>query len=757
MTSLQADLGHLGPGGAAAPAVAGLRALGRGDRRAAELALAACPSSPPKDADALHSIGVLAVLLGHHKRGAELLTAAVDLAPQRPDLRCHLAVALRRLGENAIAIGHLEAALRLDPSLAEAHSGLGNLLLDRAEYAVARRHFERALALHAAIPDALNGLGNCDLALGFPERACASYERALALEPTFHEAWYNLSCARLQCGGEAPDADKRLALQSIVTALRFAPDSPADWIQFEACVRDLDLRHPADPPLRQALQAALGHPSVDPMRLVRPVVGLVLSAPGLDSALAALGAGSPSAVGEPQLRDAVRSVLADPLLLRLLEAVVIAREPVQRIVAFARGRLLADRLSRMRGEPFLPLESVIAAAHQHFNTEYVNEETDVEREGVARLVAEVTESARAGGPPALHDVALLACYRPLGSLADVARAAAGLTATPLASLLRRQIEEPRAEASLRKSIESLTPVLDGVSNAVRMQYEANPYPRWQRARREPAFGSLAQYLRRLFPRGDLAGIAPPPEQILVAGCGTGLHPVQTALRFPAASVLAVDLSLASLAHAERKTREMGIANVAYRQADLLALGSLDRRFDAVECIGVLHHLRDPMAGWRVLRSLLRPGGLMRVGLYSAAARRHVARAREFAKAEGFDASPEGIRRFRVATRARSDDPLLERVAGDFDFYSESGCRDLVFNVQETAFTLPTIAAALEELGLAFLGFDMPDSMRAAYRARHPDDSALTDLAHWAAFEDEHPDTFAAMYQFWVRVPATKID
>ncbi|HVN37603.1 MAG TPA: hypothetical protein VMW19_05435, partial [Myxococcota bacterium] len=232
-------------------------------------------------------------------------------------------------------------------------------------------------------------------------------------------------------------------------------------------MRDLDLRHPADPHLRQALQGALAHPSVDPMRLVRPVVGLVLSAPGVDAALAALGGGSPPTAVERELRDAVRSVLADPLLARLLEEVVIAHEPVQRIVAFARERLLADRLSGARGEPFLPLESVIAAAHQHFNTEYVNEEADVERERVARLVAEVTEAARAGGSPSLHDVALLACYRPLGSLPEVARAAASLTATPLASLLRRQIEEPHAEEALRPSIASLTPVLDGVSNAVR--------------------------------------------------------------------------------------------------------------------------------------------------------------------------------------------------------------------------------------------------------------------------------------------------
>jgi hypothetical protein len=27
------------------------------------------------------------------------------------------------------------------------------------------------------------------------------------------------------------------------------------------------------------------------------------------------------------------------------------------------------------------------------------------------------------------------------------------------------------------------------------------------------------------------------------------------------------------------------------------------------------------------------------------------------------------------------------------------------------------------------------------------------LSGWAAFESDHPDTFARMYQFWVRKPA----
>ena len=41
--------------------------------------------------------------------------------------------------------------------------------------------------------------------------------------------------------------------------------------------------------------------------------------------------------------------------------------------------------------------------------------------------------------------------------------------------------------------------------------------------------------------------------ILIAGCGTGQHSIGTAARFGSSKVLAIDLSLSSLAYAKRKT------------------------------------------------------------------------------------------------------------------------------------------------------------------------------------------------------------
>ena len=68
-------------------------------------------------------------------------------------------------------------------------------------------------------------------------------------------------------------------------------------------------------------------------------------------------------------------------------------------------------------------------------------------------------------------------------------------------------------------------------------------------------------------------------------------------------------------------------------------------------------------------------------------------------------------------------------------------------------TLGAIAAYLKDNGLVFLGFDLPDAVLDAYRARFPDDAAAVSLTHWEEFESENPGLFAAMYVFWAQKAA----
>ena len=78
----------------------------------------------------------------------------------------------------------------------------------------------------------------------------------------------------------------------------------------------------------------------------------------------------------------------------------------------------------------------------------------------------------------------------------------------------------------------------------------------------------------------------------------------------------------------------------------MKLASIGRDFDFIDASGVLHHLADPWAGWRMLLSLLRPGGVMQVGLYSELARQNVVAARALIAERGYRPIPDDIRRCR---------------------------------------------------------------------------------------------------------------
>ena len=98
-----------------------------------------------------------------------------------------------------------------------------------------------------------------------------------------------------------------------------------------------------------------------------------------------------------------------------------------------------------------------------------------------------------------------------------------------------------------------------------------------------------------------------------------------------------------------------------------------------------------------------------------------------------------------------EDPLLQKAAIGIDFYSTSSVRDLLFHVQEHRFKLPQISKILKNLNLEFLGFIYSNPFtKKEYFKLFPQDNDNTSLDNWHEFEKKYPDTFANMYQFWVR-------
>jgi len=765
----------------AGPDAAFAAALGQhraGQLGAAERLYREVLARAPRHAPALHFLGVLRHQQGDSAAAVELIGQAVAVDGSIPDFHYNLGVILEaigrrdeaaaryraasdlkpdhfvawlNLGNALLALGRLDeaeaacrAAAKLAPQSGEARYNLGTALARRECYVEAAAEFAAAARLKPEFAAAHASLGAALIAAQEPAQAVPHLRRALALDPRHPQAALNLGQAALAQGDEAG------ALEAALAALGIGESREAKAL-FARAARHARPRSD-DARFRDLVARALVEGWDNPLNLIVPAVSLVEKNPAVKAARERLSSPTPIALPLEELiaPAALADLAQDRVLCRLLEVLPLCDADLERVIVALRRALFeiaaADRQLSPDG-----LAMLCAVARQCFVNEYVSGASEDERHRAAalgdRLAAVLAQGAEV--PP--QWIAAVAAYHPLTSLPGAERLGERSDArtwpAPVAALLAQQIAEPRMEQELRATLTRLTAFEDDVSRAVKQQYEENPYPRWIAAGPAGAPVSLDDYLQAKF--HDFRPLGRSPIAVLIAGCGTGQHAIETAQRFADADVLAIDLSESSLAYALRKTRALGLANLKYAAADILAFDGAGRSFDLIEASGVLHHLADPFAAWRRLVALLRPGGVMNVGLYSERARADVVRARAFVAEHGFAATSDGIRACREAMLV-SDDPQLAAACRRVDFYSVSGCRDLLFHVEEHRLNLPEIAAFLADTGLAFLGFDADAGLLGKYAARFPQDRAKTDLGCWDRFEAENPETFAAMYQFWVQ-------
>jgi len=610
---------------------------------------------------------------------------------------------------------------------------------DRLRRAIAARPYDAAA--HHVLGRVLTDLGDLDAAE-------ASLRRAWSLAPESEEILVSLAMF-LVGHRNSPEALQLLApwvegrpSWTIKTAF-------ANCVSRAVFVVD-------DPRMRRALTAAITEPWTFPNVLRTPALSLILLDARVAACVRLVNERWPARPPKADLfGPAGLSALAgDSLLHALLQAAPVDTIEFERFLTAARRVLLETAL----GQPPDPADTAglrfyAALARQCFINEYIFDSCDDERVTAAGCRTRLLALLDAGAtlPPLL--VLAVAAYFPLYTLPEPSRLLSASLPGPVDEVLRQQVREPLQEQALRARVSRLTPIARGVSEAVRDQYEKNPYPRWVRLPRHDLAQRFNEDLRRALPLAQFAPLADDSgPEMLIAGCGTGSHSIFAALKYRGVRVLAVDLSVSSICYALRKTLELGITNVEYAQADILQLGDIGRTFDIIASVGVLHHLADPFLGWRTLLSVLRPGGFMQLGLYSQRGRRRLERARELIAARGYASTVDDIRRFRHAVAAADAGDELRWLSGFPDFYSTSECRDVAFHIQEHCLTIDQIEAFVGENGLHFVGFEVRPAVLLQYRRCFSADPTASSLHNWARFEADYPDTFAEMYRFWIQKP-----
>jgi len=702
----------------------------------------------PDYAEGYSNLGVVLSDQNRLSEAEESYRRALKIKPDYAEAHSNLGVVLNAQGRLIEAEASCRRALEIAPELAEAHCNLGNTLKDQGRYAEAEASYRRALEIKLDYAEVHSNLGNTLKDQGRYAEAEAGYRRALEINPDYVNALDALAQLLVAQG------EPITALSLIMRSLQIEETWAAKRI-FADCVKHLRFSH-VSIDVRDALVRSLSESWGRPKDVVGVGTHVVKINPEIAECVVRVARAWPQAPDDLFGPTGLAAVAADPLLRALLVSTPICDMWLERFLTVARRAMLDAATSTTASdcEDDAVLCFYGSLAQQCFINEYVFTWTDDEASRARSLRDSLGAALEAEARiPALWLLAVGA-YFPLHSLRFAGRLLDRSWPEAVTAVLLQQVREPEEERQYRQAMPCLTPIEDEVSLLVQSQYEENPYPRW--IRKEPVGKSMTVdgFLRRRFPVTPFTPLGKSSDpDILIAGCGAGQHSIGTAQKFSSPRVLAVDLSLTSLCYAKRKTREFGLSSIEYAQADILKLGALDRRFDVIESSGVLHHLADPIAGWRVLLSLLRPGGFMRLGFYSEVARRDVVRARSFIAEQGYGSTAEDIRRCRQELMNLDQSLGWRALLGFSDFFSISECRDLLFHVQEHRLTLAGINAFLSENDLQFLGFEIDANVLRTYRMRFPEDLAATNLECWQEFENENPDTFLGMYQFWVQKAA----
>ena len=187
----------------------------------------------------------------------------------------------------------------------------------------------------------------------------------------------------------------------------------------------------------------------------------------------------------------------------------------------------------------------------------------------------------------------------------------------------------------------------------------------------------------------------PDLDVLVAGCGTW-QAAKYALCHPAARVVGVDVSPASLEHTEVLKRKYNLTNLETLQLPIENVDDLDHPFDHIVCTGVLHHLVDPDAGLRALRSVLRSEGAMYLMVYAPYGRTGVYLLQEYCRRLGIGTSkPEIDDLTAVLKLLPQHHPLLSMLRGSRDSLDAGAMTDALLNPRDRTYSVPQLFDFIE--------------------------------------------------------------
>ena len=194
----------------------------------------------PRNADALHLLGVLAAQSGAHQLAADRIAQAIAIHPNDVAFYTNRSLALQALGQWQQVLDCLDQAIGVQPDHAPAHYTRGVALQELERPADAIASYDRALRLQPQYAQAWANRGIALKAMQQVDAAIESYSQAVQCNPQDAQSYYNCAIAQQERG------QYQAAVASYDLAIGLAPGfAPAHFnrglalmeqSQWEACI-----------------------------------------------------------------------------------------------------------------------------------------------------------------------------------------------------------------------------------------------------------------------------------------------------------------------------------------------------------------------------------------------------------------------------------------------------------------------------------------------------------------------------------------
>ncbi len=187
----------------------------------------------PKNFEALHMSGLIAIQLNNLPKGVELIGKAIKINPHNADCHVDLGFALQQLRQLDAALASYDKAVAIMPSYVSAYYNRGLVLQELKQFDTAVASYDKAIAIKPDHAMAYVNRGAALKELKQFDAALASYDRAIALQPGNANAHYNRGIVLQELQqylGAVASYDKAIAIK---------PDHAMAYVNRGAALKEL--------------------------------------------------------------------------------------------------------------------------------------------------------------------------------------------------------------------------------------------------------------------------------------------------------------------------------------------------------------------------------------------------------------------------------------------------------------------------------------------------------------------------------------